>query len=340
MQDLSKGIFPKRLNPLLFHIIFWAIWIGWPFINQSLDNEKERSFVMMISVLNFSQIPLFLINSEFLFPKLFRKKGVFFYLFWLILISIIFAIFQKGLRFSMGFAKGGYFDFRTIIPCLFISAVSLSYCLIKQMLEVEKITQEKKQEKLQSELSFLRSQISPHFIFNILNSIVYLTNSKPAVAREVTIQLSELMRYMLYESDDAKVPFATETKYLENYIKLQMIRFDDDIKINFNHDSELTTNVHIEPMLLIPFVENAFKHGIGLEKDPFINVDSKLNGNILTFKVSNKMATAVDLAKDDSSGIGLKNVSRRLELLYPNKHNLQVTQSNGIYEVNLSLELL
>ena len=200
----------------------------------------------------------------------------------------------------------------------------------------EKQQQEKQKERLQSELSFLRSQISPHFIFNILNSIVYLIRTKSDAAEPVTLKLSELMRYMLYESENAQIPLEKEVSYLGNYIELQKVRFEEDVKIELNTEGGATTQ-NIEPMLLIPFVENAFKHGVGMVIDPTIDIDLKISENALSFSVKNKIAPETAIEKDSSSGIGLKNVQRRLELLYPNAHELIIKKENGWFEVTLNL---
>jgi sensor histidine kinase YesM len=143
---------------------------------------------------------------------------------------------------------------------------------------------------------------------------------------------------MLYETDSKQVPVSREVAYLQNYIDLQMVRYGDDVEINVNiegNDSSLT----IEPMLLIPFVENAFKHGIGMVKDPKIDIQLEYHGDLLTFMVANQIAPETKESKDFSSGIGLKNVRRRLELLYPKKHELIVDDSDGKFVVQLSIDL-
>jgi two-component system, LytTR family, sensor kinase len=222
---------------------------------------------------------------------------------------------------------------------ILVAAISTVYGLLNYVVSQEKQQQEKQKERLQSELSFLRSQISPHFIFNILNSIVYLIRTKSVAAEPVTLKLSELMRYMLYESENAQIPLEKEVSYLKNYIELQKVRFEEDVEILLNTEGAATTQ-QIEPMLLIPFVENAFKHGVGMVLNPIIAIDLKTTENNLLFSVKNKIAPETALEKDSGSGIGLKNVQRRLELLYPKTHDLSIKNENGWFEVTLNLNFI
>jgi LytS/YehU family sensor histidine kinase len=135
----------------------------------------------------------------------------------------------------------------------------------------EKIKSDLENERLKSELSFLRSQISPHFMFNLLNSMVSLARKKSDLLEPMLIKMSEILRYMLYEKDDSKIPIEKEHAYLNNYIDLQILRFGKKVKVNFESNLE-NTSLLIEPMLLIPFVENAFKHGTGMIKEPTIDI--------------------------------------------------------------------
>ena len=147
------------------------------------------------------------------------------------------------------------------------------------------------------------------------------------------------MRYMLYESSDAQIPLDKELAYLNNYIELQKVRFEEDVKIDVHTEGGATTQI-IEPMLMIPFVENAFKHGVGMVLEPIIDVNLQITPSNLSFSVKNKIAPESSEDKDMSSGIGLKNVKRRLELLYPNAHRLDIKNENGWFEVTLNLTFL
>jgi LytS/YehU family sensor histidine kinase len=174
-------------------------------------------------------------------------------------------------------------------------------------------------------------------MFNVLNSIVSLSRRKPESVEPVVIKLSELMRYMIYETSDSKVAISKEANYLESYIELQRIRFGNDIDIDFK--SEIAgTSGNIEPMLLIPFVENAFKHGVGMIEKPSISIQLIDNPQYLHFVVKNKISNQPAEQKDESSGIGLTNVRRRLELLYPEHHTLSISDSDHNYVVDLMIK--
>ncbi len=202
---------------------------------------------------------------------------------------------------------------------------------------MDQIAKEKESENLKTELSFLRSQISPHFLFNVLNNIVALVRLKSKELEPTILKLSSLMQYMLYETDDEKVLLKSEADYLQSYIDLQKLRFGD--RLTLNVDLALQEDWHaIEPMLLIPFVENAFKHGTGMVETPVIDISLQAIDNELTFIVKNKYIEE-DRAKDKVSGIGLTNVKRRLQLLYGKNHKLTIDKTDGLFSITLQLTL-
>ncbi|QKJ30923.1 histidine kinase [Mucilaginibacter mali] len=226
-----------------------------------------------------------------------------------------------------------------IIPYIFILGISISYRIIIDNAKQEKIRKEKENENLKTELSFLRSQVSPHFIFNILNNMVALARKKSDMLEPSLIELSKLMRYMLYENDDERVSLGREVDYLKSYIALQLLRFGDDVTIMFNPPDNINA-YYIEPMLLAPFVENAFKHGVGMVEDPQINITLSVDDATgwMDFKVMNTVAPQQH-TKDKDSGIGLVNVRRRLELLYKEDYNLDIMQNDNIFIAALKIKL-
>lgn len=336
-----KILISNTHKKILFHICLWSIWL---FLSlSSVEGEEVYSrAIIVITLIVSTHIPLFVINTEWLIPRVLNQKGTTIY-FWSLILTLIAFTFLHNLIFQ---GLNNYLDIehhhkgfkvsRGFIALVLVAAISTGYGLLNYVVSQEQQQQEKQKERLVSELSFLRSQISPHFIFNILNSIVYLIRSKSDAAEPVTLKLSDLLRYMLYESENAQIPLEKEVLYLKSYIELQKVRFEEDVEISF-HTEGVATNQMIEPMLLIPFVENAFKHGVGMVIDPFIDIDLKILHNSLRFSVKNKIAPETAAEKDNSSGIGLKNVQRRLELLYPQKHELSVVNENGIFEVVLGL---
>ena len=337
---------PKILKSLpiriLLHLILWVLFVSLPFILRQPDSPGRHIklgpppdwTIVVIYLLNF---PIFYLNSNVLLPKILKSKGVVVYLgsvvFTIAVLLAINLMFKQLVMVPMGY--NARITLFTLFPIILLYAASTSYRLISNYIEEERLRKELENENLKSELSFLRSQISPHFMFNVLNSIVALARKKSDLVEPVTIRLSELMRYMLYESDERRVPIDKEIEYLRSYIELQKLRFGDQVNIDFSFDNKSISHRTIEPMLLIPFVENAFKHGTGLIQQPIIKVEAVLNNDSFGFKVSNKVSKTKIESKDDSSGIGLVNVRRRLELLYPKIHQLDISQENGLFVTNL-----
>ncbi len=338
-----KNIISEKYKTVLFHVCLWGIWLYLP-LSSGRDEDLYSRALWALSLVALVHIPFFFLNTQWLIPNILHKKSTTAY-FRLLILGILLFWFWHSLvgdwvrdYLEIDFHRKGS-PFWSIVPIIFVAAISTGYGLFDYVVKEEKLKQEVQQERLQSELSFLRSQISPHFIFNILNSIVYLIRSKSDLAEPVTIKLSELMRYMLYESENAEIPLDKELTYLKNYVELQKVRFDEDVEINLNTEGVATSQI-IEPMLMIPFVENAFKHGVGMVLNPIIDISLKISEKELFFTVKNKIAPESADNKDVSSGIGLKNVKRRLELLYPDAHHLEIQNTEGWFIVNLNLNFL
>jgi len=200
------------------------------------------------------------------------------------------------------------------------------YAQYKELQEKETALQNK-----QSELSFLRSQVNPHFLFNNLNNIYALVYYKSPQALNAISGLSELLRYMLYDTNDT-VALTTEIAYIEKYIALQQLRFEHPSDVEFKIDGDLDA-VNIPPLLLIPFIENAFKHGDDSVKD-WLNISIGTTNDRINFYCSNIKATK---KLDATGGIGISNVKRRLELLYPGKHALEIIENDELFVVKLKL---
>lgn len=339
MKIWGTQISSDRLLRWLILTVFWGVWLGMPFLSQD-DDERHRQFMWKIFPVTLMNIPLFFLNTELLIPKILRKRGIGPYLISLLGLIVLFVVIESLMKKSLLSCYNINFTThvgKSLFYVLFITAISTGYGLMTHLVREEHLRQMEQQERLQSELSFLRSQISPHFIFNILNSIVYLIRSRSDLAEPVTIKLSELMRYMLYESADALIPLEKELGYLKNYVELQKIRFEEDVLVRMDIEGTVGGQI-IEPMLMIPFVENAFKHGVGLVVDPSIEIYLNISDKKLHFSVRNKIAPGSAEVKDNSSGIGLKNVQRRLELLYPESHRLELSRTEEWFKAELWLE--
>jgi LytS/YehU family sensor histidine kinase len=210
--------------------------------------------------------------------------------------------------------------------------------MFQNKLESDKLAQEKENENLKTELAFLRSQVSPHFMFNVLNNMVVLARKKSDQLEPSLFKLSSLLRYMLYETDEEKVLLEKEVEYLQSYIDLQLQRFGSKLAVNVDLN-EFENGILIEPMLLIPFVENAFKHGTGFKQGGAINIELKEKNKLLQFKVSNYYESTTQQTKDKTSGIGLQNVKRRLNLLYKDQHSLLIENKDNLFTITLQLKM-
>lgn len=193
-----------------------------------------------------------------------------------------------------------------------------------------------KTEKITMELAYLKSQINPHFLFNTMNNLYGLSLSEPERTPDVILKISEMMRYMLYESNEERVSLIKEIAYLQSYIELEKIRYEGQTFVDVVIEGNLS-HKRIAPLLLISFVENIFKHGDVQNPQNSVKISLKVTENELFFKQKNIISVR---EKDKLGGLGLKNVERRLMLLYPNKYQLTVKNQEGVYESELTLKLL
>ncbi|RMG29325.1 MAG: sensor histidine kinase [Bacteroidetes bacterium] len=213
--------------------------------------------------------------------------------------------------------------------------------IMKHWYEREQHTRALEREKLEAELKFLKAQIHPHFLFNTLNNLYALTLKKSDHAPEVVLKLSGLVNYMLYYTRAEQVPLSKEIESIHNYIALEKIRYGTGLDISFDIAGAVA-GAHIAPMLLLPFVENSFKHGVSDEiQDKWITLNLRVEGQKLRFQIENSKSPRLHTPaeKDYTGGIGLKNVRRRLELLYPKRHELRIIEEEHSYLVILNLEL-
>jgi sensor histidine kinase YesM len=219
-----------------------------------------------------------------------------------------------------------------------VLALGTSIRVTENWYENEKQKKEMENQKLGAELSLLKSQINPHFFFNTLNSIYSLAIIKSKKTPEAVLKLSEIMRYIIYDTERKLVPLSKEIEYIANYIELQRLRLPEDIKVKFRTDIREGEPV-IEPLLLLPFVENAFKHGVDIEKGGTISVAVTLVGNELTLHVENPLVDINGQVKNGASGVGMNNTMKRLKLLYHDNFKFTAGPVKKNYVVNLILIL-
>lgn len=240
---------------------------------------------------------------------------------------------------AMVFAKDGLSN-TILFIFIIVFGLSIAYFFLKEWARVEKMRSELAAVQLDTEVKFLKSQVNPHFLFNTLNNLFSMAQKKgnDDLADGIS-KLSGMMRYMIYESNEEKVPLKKEIEYLQDCIQLNKLRYaDKEAIVKFDYPSE-TEDTIVAPMLFIPFVENAFKHGVTIGQSSHIDISLLVNKNELTFTCTNVDHSHVQKMNGDSSGVGLENVKRRLELLYPDKHQLQITKADNQYKVELKINL-
>lgn len=337
-------MFKNRYLYIFLHIIMWLGYTALPVLNAiQRDTSKPQTNPYTNpyywAYVSFSSILLFYLHSEYLFPKVYKQKPIRYFILLILVIAILLVgRYSARINFVGNDINQTLFYINSFIQYLYIFGISASYSFFTDYQKQQSTKRDNEHERLKSELSFLRSQISPHFMFNLLNSLVALNRKKSNLVEPVLLKMSDLLRYMLYEKDDKQISLDNEVKYLQNYIDLQKLRFGDYVDIDFNVKVP-SFSKNIEPMLLIPFVENAFKHGVGMIEKPIIRVELQTIENQLLFIVTNKFSNDVQEIKDGASGIGLTNVKRRLELLYPEQHSLKVQQKDNFYTTELKLNL-
>lgn len=348
----------KRAIHILVHAIVWIFATYFIVRTFSLETEsvieyrggiqsvtKVYNYKLqygLLATMIFKAVYFYLI-SYFFSGLIFEKKYLKF--FGLTLFSIVlFLLFEKlilllicdKLCFSRYLIIG-------IGLYLFFAAASIIYSFLVQWRKDQNIKRDLLEQKKTAELNLLRSQINPHFLFNSLNNLLSIAEreNQKDVSNGIS-QLSELLRFMLYESSSETILLDKEIEFIHNYISLNKLRFDrtDSIEISFEVKSD-TGNIKIYPALLIPFVENAFKHGINIYEKSYIKIKLEVENKTLNFHVENSLHVhdSSNELETNSSGIGLTNVRRRLEILYPNMHILKIYEPKEMFAINLEIIL-
>lgn len=346
---MKTAWYNRKWGIIILHTAAWVLLFSLPALLTSSHNSeqphdpKENDLMKTIFVwaMNGTWVLFFYINALVLIPRFVYKNkyGLFVTIQSLILIELLT---QSALLFGAmsdkeHFVLGRHILFNFFIYLFFLSC-STAYQVVKDKLKADRINTEKENENLKTELSLLRSQASPHFMFNVLNNMVALARKKSDLLEPSLIKLSSLMRYMLYDSDEEKVSLENEIEYLQSYIDLQQQRFGNKLKLNVSfHPADKL--YQLEPMLLIPFVENAFKHGTGMIDNPTIEINLRAENNVLNFTVQNKYNPASEEEKDQTPGIGLANVKRRLNLLYGTHQNLLISERDNWFIISLQIHV-
>jgi len=318
-------------------------------------------------VLSNLQQPVYL--AKFLSLIVFQALGVYFNLYYLIpkfmekgrvpayILLVFLTIVGMAFMITLGYSFGArtvvapeelqetlvfFFKKHAFPSSLSSMTLGMSIKLAKNWFEAQQRQQKLEKEKLETELKFLRSQFNPHFLFNTINSIFVLINKDSGLAKDSLAKFSELLRYQLYECNEPRIPLSRELDYINSFIELEKLRHDSDLKTEINYPNQTVGNLFIAPFVMMTFVENAFKHVSKHRKEKnWIQIDIKLENNVLLFEVSNTLSDKTPKSNEavSSNGLGLKNVKRRLELLYASKYELEISDKEGIYRSSLRLDL-
>ncbi len=342
---MTSFVYQRRV--VLLHVSFWCVYLSFFFyqISSRPDLPLQVAVYRTMFHVAFNMAAAYM-NYFIFLPRFLERRKVGQYLLEFlipfILLTTIRVHFQRFL--VDGYSHTDLYFYSTIY-IVQMSATSLFIVIFVSMLrfakdwfELEAKKKELENEKLSAELSFLKEQINPHFLFNTLNNLYYLAYTKSDNTTEVIAKLSQMMRYMIYESNYQQVELSKEIEYMQNYVSLERLRLNDQIPIDFKVEGN-PSGIKIAPLILITFLENAFKHGVnGNTKHAWVNLAINVKGRECLYTVENSKGNGVH-SEQGKSGIGLQNVKRRLELTYPEKYDLQVKDIGDRYSVQLKLNL-
>ncbi len=331
-------------KPWVLHVLFWILVFAMMLAAGPDSSISTLEVVRKLIHLSFYMLVVY-INLGYLIPKYLSQKN---FMTYCLLLLVMVAVFTpiKVLLLYITYDDSDPREFlimnqQYIFLLLFlIAGGSTVVKIISDWQKHQRYRKELETQRMQSEIKFLKSQINPHFLFNTLNSLYALTLKKSDNAPEIVIKLSEMMRYMLYECNERRVPLQKEVNYIQNYLDMEKLRQSGQTDIQFKVEGQLKDQM-IAPLMFIPFLENSFKHGLHHQLgDGYVHVIMKVLENKLLLRILNSKPYQTSLqAEKQSGGIGLANVQRRLNLLYPNQYKLDIMESDNEHIVELSLDL-
>ena len=330
----------------LDHILFWVLTIGFHAYTKLhlVDKANVFQFALEIFIRNALLAGIIYFNLWIVIPRLTQGKAFP----WIVasLGSLVFYTVAKGLHdaYVYGYVIGdaertdlSHSAFYNFSIMLFYLAFATTLYLSKQWYVQREILRQVQLEKLTTELEYLKGQVNPHFLFNSINTIFFQIDRHNQEARETLGKFSDMLRYQLYECNGSHIAIEKELAYLKSYVDLQRLRRNENDMINFTIADELQ-GFSLPPMLLIPFIENAFKHVSSYtDRENQVRIALDRSDNTIMLSVANTTHTHTPTT---AHGIGLKNVKRRLELLFPNQHVLEIQRTSGHYKVNLTLKIV
>ena len=348
--------YKSKKQRIITHILFWLFIIAFEVSRYQMSFKGYsfdlflKNFIEETIYVVFVIVPAAYFTTYFLILKLYLNKRYTEFTIYFIL-SVVFFVYL--LRFYAHFFINPnfypeyyneypeFFGFNFIKHVFYIYSAVVMFLMVKlfrQFYQINQVKEQLKKQNTESELNLLRSQVNPHFLFNTLNNINSLVYKNPDLTYQSIIKLSDIMRYMLNESNIHTVAIENEIAYLQSYIGLQQLRLDNKEFVQFNISGEFEGK-YIAPMLFIAFVENAFKYADKNVKSPGIVIDLNINENKLIFEVQNFKKKFVSPDLTNSNGIGISNVKRRLELIYPNRHELLIFNTEEKYHSKLKIQL-
>lgn len=325
------------------HILFWMVFLTALVI---LDRKELDIVTNLMSnfVLTIFFAGIAYVNILYLIPHYLFTRKTFLYVVFLImgivLITPVYISIQLLIyRHYPDKINLYYTNISSIILLeVFVAIISLLYAIIIDWMKKRSEVLELYTTNIETELNFLKTQINPHFLFNTLNSIYALALKKSDEAPDLILKLSEIMRYMLYDCNEDSVPLDQEINYLKNYLDLEKFRKGNNNKIVFTVEGD-PEGKSVAPLLFITFVENAFKHGVNNVDRGYVKIHFRILENRLYFEMENSVSPQIHLYKlqSGSGGIGLENVKRRLKLIYPGQHNLEIIKNIDTFRVELTI---
>jgi two-component system LytT family sensor kinase len=343
----------KNKGSIVIHLIFW-LFLTMICLMAVVSTEHKTTWyevVVHFGYYGLINISIFYINYTLLIPQLVKERkryglyvvSIVLLIAFMVVLKTLLALLYSDIILTYTSERTGAKAFTALPQYIFRSIfISGFFIVISSLIKFavdwfgnERVQRQLESEKKDMELQFLKSQLNPHFLFNSLNNIYSLAYQKSDKTADAVLKLSEIMRYMIYESNDSWVPLSKEIEYVKSYIELQKLRFRDGAAVELSINGEIDDQP-IVPLILISFVENAFKHGIANDpKDP-IKINLIANQKILHFSITNKKN---NFNKDEMGGVGLNNVERRLQLLYPERYKLNIVNSATHYTSELMLDI-
>ena len=335
----------------LLYLMVWMVIILVPVLNSKMLEEVHVSLEnILIAWLKIAPyLLIFIIHNSLIAPRLLLRKHryVWYLVVNLLTITAVFslvAIYEKYAPYDTEpyilNGKASFTDlaiYWNILLGFFMTGLNMGIKLLYRSLRDEQQMEELKRQNLQAEMDYLRYQINPHFFMNTLNNIHALVDIDTGKAKSTIVELSKLMRYVLYEASNKTILLSREVQFLKNYIALMSLRYTNKVSIQMDFPVEVP-EVQIPPLLFVSFVENAFKHGVSYRSESFIHVLMQLDeGNRLSFRCSNSNNGSAD---EQHHGIGLENIRKRLRLLFGNDYTLSITEEEHKFDVLLIIPLL